>query len=149
MNTKYIILEGTPVTKKNSQQIARRPNGQTFIVPSRKYKTFALFAKSYLRKYYADITTVDYPVNLRCLYYMPTRRAVDLVNLLEATCDVLVSAGILKDDNSSIVISHDGSRVLYDKERPRTEIYIESVVFDEKFIHSPSGLQGRPPAVKS
>lgn len=149
MNTKYIILEGTPVTKKNSQQIARRPNGQTFIVPSRKYKTFALFAKSYLRKYYADITTVDYPVNLRCLYYMPTRRAVDLVNLLEATCDVLVSAGILKDDNCNIVISHDGSRVLYDKERPRTEIYIESVVFDEKFIHSPSGLQGRPPAVKS
>jgi Holliday junction resolvase RusA-like endonuclease len=49
---------------------------------------------------------------------------VDLVNLVEATCDILVDAGVLVDDNSGIVTSHDGSRVLYDKTDPRVEIEI-------------------------
>jgi len=55
---------------------------------------------------------------------MPTRRRVDLTNLLEAIDDVLVHYGVLSDDNSSIIVSHDGSRVLYDKARPRTEVTI-------------------------
>ena len=55
---------------------------------------------------------------------MQTRRRVDLLNLLEATLDILVDARILEDDNSNIVGGHDGSRVLYDKENPRTEIFI-------------------------
>ena len=65
------------------------------------------------------------PLNMRCLYYMPTRRKVDLCNLLEATCDIFVEAGVLEDDNSAIVVSHDGSRVLYDKDNPRVEICLE------------------------
>ena len=56
---------------------------------------------------------------------MPTRRRVDLVNLLEATCDILVHYGMLKDDNSGVVVSHDGSRVRWDKEHPRVEITLE------------------------
>jgi Holliday junction resolvase RusA-like endonuclease len=56
---------------------------------------------------------------------MPTKRRVDLVNLLEATCDVLVKYKVISDDNSRVVASHDGSRVFYDKENPRTEIFIE------------------------
>lgn len=28
------------------------------------------------------------------------------------------------DDNSQIIVSHDGSRVLYDKDNPRTEVTI-------------------------
>lgn len=41
--------------------------------------------------------------------------------------DILVDAGILKDDNSNIVAATDGSRVLYDKSNPRTEIFIEEM----------------------
>ena len=55
----------------------------------------------------------------------PTKRRVDLTNLLEAIDDVLVKYGVLKDDNSEIITSHDGSRVLYDKDRPRTEVVIK------------------------
>jgi len=55
---------------------------------------------------------------------MPTRRKCDLSNMLEALDDVLVKYGLLEDDNYTIVESHDGSRVLYDKENPRTEVYI-------------------------
>lgn len=58
---------------------------------------------------------------------MPTRRRVDLCNLHEALCDVLVKFGVVQDDNCKIIASMDGSRVLYDKENPRTEVYIEKV----------------------
>jgi hypothetical protein len=67
---------------------------------------------------------ISSPVHVRYLFYMATRRRVDKLNLCAATDDLLVEAGILKDDNSNIVKSHDGTRVLYDKENPRTEIYI-------------------------
>jgi hypothetical protein len=36
----------------------------------------------------------------------------------------LVDAQVIKDDNSSIVASHDGSRVEYDRDNPRVEITI-------------------------
>ena len=112
-----------PVTKKNSQQIIYT-KGKPMIIPSKKYKDYEKQALNYL------LFTTEYfntPVNVECHYYMPTRRKCDLVNLLEATCDVLVKAGILEDDNYTIIESHDGSRVHYDKENPRTEIYIKEV----------------------
>lgn len=150
MNTKPILITipGNPVTKKNSQQIAKRMDGSRFILPSSQYRQYELYAKSHILKYYADIHKIEHPVNLRCLYYKKTRNPCDLVNLLEATCDILVRAGVLKDDNCNIVVSHDGSRVLYDKDRPRTEIYIESVKDSERIFSFPSGEQGGAPPVK-
>jgi len=59
---------------------------------------------------------------------MPTRGKVDLTNLMESTHDILVKAKILKDDDSKIIVSVDGSRVLYDKKNPRVEIEISEVV---------------------
>ena len=55
---------------------------------------------------------------------MQTRRKCDIVNLLQAVCDILVKYNIILDDNYTIVSSHDGSRVYYDKHNPRTEISI-------------------------
>ena len=46
---------------------------------------------------------------------------------MEAAHDTLVAAKILADDNNTIIASVDGSRVLYDKENPRTEIFIEEL----------------------
>ena len=66
-------------------------------------------------------------MNVRCVYYMKTRQRVDLANLIEATTDILVKARVLEDDNSKIVAGHDGSRVLYDKDRTRVEICIEEM----------------------
>lgn len=112
-----------PRTKKNSQQIIMC-KGRPMIIPSKQYKEYEKQALIYLM---FNPLIIDYPVNVECHYYMKTRRKVDLVNLLECTLDVLVRAGILEDDNSSIVVSHDGSRVHYDKENPRTEIIITEV----------------------
>ncbi len=116
-----------PRTKKNSQRIVI-VKGRPMIIPSELYKQYEKDCKEHL----PDIRkTIDYPINLKCVYYMPTRRRVDLVNLLEATCDMLVHYGILQDDKSDIVYSHDGSHVSYDKDNPRTEIEIERRMYDE------------------
>lgn len=63
-------------------------------------------------------------MNVKAVFYMNARRKVDLTNLLEACDDILVKYEVLADDNCLIVASHDGSRVFYDKENPRTEIEI-------------------------
>ena len=68
--------------------------------------------------------TINTPVNVQAVFYMDSRRRVDLPNLQNALLDALVNAGLLADDNSNIVVSMDGSRVLYDKENPRTEVTI-------------------------
>ena len=70
---------------------------------------------------------INYSVNVKCVYYMPTKRKVDITNLMSATHDVLVKYQVLEDDNSKIIYSVDGSRVFYDKNNPRTEIEIEEI----------------------
>ena len=114
----------TPISKKNSQQIARRKDGRPFIMPSKKYKEYEQAAAWYMPK----ISTIDTPVNVKALFYMPTRRIVDMVNLQEALLDIMVRCRVLEDDNSRIVVAMDGSRVLYDKENPRTEVEITEYV---------------------
>ena len=72
------------------------------------------------------------PLNLKCIYYRGDRRRCDLLNLLNATADILVKAKILEDDNYKIVVSTDGSRVFYDKNNPRVEIEIEELKEEDK-----------------
>ena len=109
-----------PVTKKNSQRIVIR-GGKPCILPSEKYKEYESVALWYIPK---RGTPIDFPVNVKCTFYMPTNRPCDLTNHLESIDDVMVKAGLLKDDNYKILASHDGSRVGVDKQRPRTEVEI-------------------------
>ena len=123
-------LYGPPRTKKNSQQILQnKRTGRAFIAPSAAYKAYE---RDCLRQisglYRAGLVE---PVNLKAVYYMPTHRCVDLSNLLSATNDILVRAGVIADDRCEIVVSHDGSRVRYDKGNPRVEITIEEAMGDD------------------
>lgn len=122
------IIPGRPITKKNSQQLIT-VKGRRIPIPSPQYREYENAAGYYLRP--KPNTPIGFPVNVKVLYYMPTRGKVDLLNLLGATLDILVKWGILADDNSKIAASHDGSRVLYDKANPRAEIYIEEVEHDK------------------
>lgn len=116
------IITGNPVTKKNSQQMAvNRKTGKQFPVQSKSYRAYEKSAKQQIEAK-KGIYWGDRPCNLKVVYYMETHRKVDLTNLLGATCDILVKSGVIADDNSSIIRSHDGSRVFYDKEFPRAEI---------------------------
>lgn len=114
-----------PITKKNHSQIIKT-KGRMLVLPSKQYCEY----EKQCYEFMPNIDTIDYPINLCCLYYMPTRRRVDLCNLLAATCDILTKYKIIEDDNYKIVHSHDNSRVYYSKENPRCEVIITRA-FDE------------------
>lgn len=125
-----IIIQLPPVTKKNSQRIVN-VRGRSIIIPSKKYADYEKTAVAEIRAQMGDIG-YRFPItnacDVKCVFYMGTRRKCDLTNLLEAVDDVLVKAGLLEDDNFTIIASHDGSRVYYDKDNPRTEIDIIELV---------------------
>ena len=111
-----------PITKKNHQQIlVNRSTGKPFVSPSPQYRQYERDALWFIPKVEKPI---DFPVNVKCLFFMPTKRKVDLTNLLESIDDIMVKAGLLADDNYTIIESHDGSKVYYDKESPRTWVEI-------------------------
>ena len=115
-----------PVTKKNHQQIVSNPKtGRPFVVPSKEYKRYEREAVWFLKP--RPPRTIECAVNVKCVFYLPTRRRTDLNNLLEAVTDLLVHSGILADDHYGIVESHDGSRCFVDKDNPRTEITITRI----------------------
>lgn len=120
----HLTLYGNPVTKKNSMRILTGRAGRPFVAPS---KAFLDYEESCLWQIRSPPVPLSARMNVRCVYYMMTRRRVDLANLIEATTDILVKAKVLEDDNCRIVAAHDGSRVDYDKANPRAEIWIEEM----------------------
>lgn len=116
-----------PITKKNHQQIlTNKKTGRPFVMPSKQFSEYQDKALWFLKP--TPATPISDRVSVKCLFYLPTRRKTDLTNLEEAIDDILVKAGILEDDNYTVLYSHDGSRVFYDKENPRTEIVIEKII---------------------
>lgn len=119
-----------PRTKKNHQMIAGSGMRCPYCnKPARQFIRQGSAHNDYIIAAYPHLTPkppapIAVPVHIKYLFYMKTRRKVDILNLQAATDDLLVLADIIQDDNSSIVKSHDGTRVYYDKENPRTEIYI-------------------------
>ena len=106
-----------PVTKKNSQQIIKS-KGRPMIIPSAQYRKYEKDAGCYL---IPSEPPIAYPINVKCTYYFHPnkdgsipKKNPDLVNLIEATNDILVKHRIVADDNCTIIVSHDGSSVIYD-----------------------------------
>lgn len=114
-------LKGPPRTKKNHQRILRDRAGLPFVAPS---KEFQIYQEKCLWQIKTPQKPISEAVNVKCVYYMPNRRRVDLGNLQSSTLDILVKAGVLADDCATIVAAHDGSRVLLDRQNPRVEIEI-------------------------
>lgn len=121
-----------PVTKKNHSQIItfgkRCPTCKrgtcSKLIPSKQYQKYKDEIRGYLVKLHNETGTISTPINLKCLFYTPTKRQSDLVGHLQSIQDLLVAYKVLADDCRDIVASTDGSMVLYDKENPRTEITI-------------------------
>ena len=124
------VIPLDPRTKKNHQTIAGK--GPVCHVCGKR-------AKQYIRQGHANTEyaaraarflhpkprePLAGPVKIQYRLYMQTRRKVDDLNLYAALDDILVHEGVLKDDNINVIRDRDGSRVFYDKENPRAEIYI-------------------------
>lgn len=116
----HLILYGDPRTKKNSARILKAHANRRIVAPSEAFMQYQEKCLWQIKRPYNPITA---RVNVRCVYYMATRRKVDLI---------LVKAKVLADDNSQIVAAHDGSRVNYDKKNPRAEIWIEEITNEDR-----------------
>lgn len=125
-----MTIPGTPRTKKNSPVMVK---GRSLILPSQAYRDYERDTAHFWRREAAILMgqPLSGRYNVKCVYFMPTRRRVDMVNLLESSLDLMVKYGILADDNSGIVCGHDGSRVEYDKDNPRVEVTITEMGVDE------------------
>ena len=113
-----------PVSKKNSNEIVKHGNKRR-IIASKTYRNYE--KQAVLLIPWEAKQNIDYPVNIKALYFRKTRHRVDKTNLESALMDTLVTAGVLKDDsalNPERVVTTDGSKVFYDKENPRTEVTI-------------------------
>ena len=110
-----------PRTKKNNMRIIYS-KGRPILLPSEKYVQFEKDCQPYL-----EPLNIDYSVNVEAIYHRPDKRRVDLCNLHEALCDVLVKYNVVKDDNCNIIYSMDGSKVVYDKDNPGIELTITEV----------------------
>lgn len=124
------VIPLDPRTKKNSQMIAGtgakcrmcgKPARQ-FIRQGNVNTEYAYKAGRFL--FPKPPEPIGGKVKLVYRLYMKTRRKVDDLNLYAALDDILVKEKILSDDNISIIRDRDGSRVFYDKENPRAEVYI-------------------------
>lgn len=122
----HITIPLAPISKKNHSQIIwNKATKKPMIIPSEQYKKYEKACAEFIPQ--MPFNMFDCPVNVCCIFYMPTRRKVDLSNLLNAVLDLLVHYGVLLDDNRNIVYSVDGSRVYYDKNNARTEIEITEI----------------------
>ena len=138
-------LYGDPRTKKNSRRHVnvKKPTGAEYTMPLPS-KQFSAYEADCLKQITGNHRRrINTPVNVKCLYYMQTRRKVDLVNLLEGTCDILRDAGVVADDNRNIIASTDGSRVYWDKKNPRVEITITDADPDYTQWENKKGVKSR------
>ena len=118
-----IILLGRPITKKNHQQMVVAGNGRKFLIQSKAYR---LYEKDCLKQlmYLYKGKTIEGKLSMEALYYMPTKARPDLLNLLQATSDILEKAKVIENDKN--IYSFDGSRIMgKDKDNPRVEILLE------------------------
>jgi hypothetical protein len=126
----HYIIPIDPRTKKNSHRISgcgkRCPvcgkYERQFVRNGGTTTDFSFKAAKFLKD--KPKQPLAGPVHLIYRIYTGTWHRKDDLNLYEALDDILVKEGILKDDDRKTIRSRDGSRVLYDKENPRAEIYI-------------------------
>lgn len=114
-----LIIFGSPVTKKNSQQIimaGKRP----CIIQSKAYRTYEKEVKKQLSL--IAYKPISGPVSVKALYYLATARTPDLSNLIAATHDLLEGCGVIINDSQ--IKSVDGSRIMGKDPDPRVEVEI-------------------------
>lgn len=112
-----------PITKKNNGRIIKNSKtGKYGFIPSAQYTKYEKDCKNFIPEHY-----IKDPINVKATFYMRTKGLVDLTNLNESLHDIMQKYNCIVDDDCKIIVSTDGSRVMYDKENPRTEVIIERI----------------------
>ena len=116
-------IEGHPRTKKTSQRIAVRGRKRV-IIPSKVTIEWSNNAQLQLQaqfgKYRGKTFHAGQHWNLRAVFYRQEETTADLVNHLQALCDVLQAAEVVANDRQ--IRGFDGSRLEVDEANPRVEL---------------------------
>ena len=118
-------------------QISRTASGRPGIRQSKRYvryeksvldwwfDTGGRTAKSVLQ----DLShPIDFKINVKAIYGLPTAQRADLINYHAALHDILTKMGVIEDDHWKIVYSTDGSKIVIDRNTPGTLVVIEAYV---------------------
>ena len=122
MNYKFII-QGRPMTKKNSMTKTRYG-----LIQSKQYRDYEKMALCQLMTQKPrSFRTIACAARMNVEYYMPNRKGwPDLFGLVQATADILESAGIIEDDG--YIAEMGGSMIAgIDAEDPRVEITVSEI----------------------
>ena len=90
-----LIIEGRPISKKNSRRWIWR-GGKQFSVPSAAYEKYKGSAIKQIDK--QKKIQFDEAVEVHCDFYIQGKYKVDGDNLLSSIFDILEDAGIIEDD---------------------------------------------------
>lgn len=119
----YFVIATAPRTKKNHSTMVFRKGNRPTVLPSKAYQKYVKEAEACMHD--VPRRRINVAMNVKAIFYKDRKQLGDLVGYLQALDDLLVHAGVIEDDNESIIASHDGSRVRYDKDFPRTEVWME------------------------
>lgn len=120
-NSKIIILEGRVPSKKNSRNIFCRGN-KPINIPSKDYADWHEEKMWELKKHKPKVPLKE--VDVFISFTPGDNRTFDLTNKAESIMDLLVDAGILEDDNWSVVGRLDLRIGDLQKGKPKTIIEI-------------------------
>jgi len=113
-----LVVHGKTPSKKNSRRIIH-VHGRIMVMPSIPYREWHKTALLELKNAHTLNGTCEV---VHLTFYAENKRKFDLSNKAESIMDLLVDAGIIEDDNYSIVpkliLEYGGQ----DKENPRCEI---------------------------
>jgi Holliday junction resolvase RusA-like endonuclease len=116
-----LTITGDIPSKKNSHRIFFHA-GRRIVSPSQKFRDWNKQALSQL----TGIKPVDRVTSIELTFYPSTKRKFDLTNKAESIMDLLVDAGIIEDDNYTVIPQIKLQFGNIDKSNPRAEITINT-----------------------
>lgn len=119
-----IFIPGQTPSKKNSKQIVLPGDGRRRVVSSEFYTTWEKEALLRLRQNELVGYPWKYPLRVGFHYVRKGRHRFDWNNLDQAVADILVKAGIIKDDSMNHIYPNGDLSWEVSKEKERQGVYV-------------------------
>ena len=117
-----LTIIGDVPSKKNSKQIIY-VKGRPLIIPSKNHKIWHTQALSQLLEKKPVARQIK---GIELIFFPSTKRKFDLTNKAESIMDLMVDAGIIEDDNYTVLPKVTLKIGTHDKLNPRCEIYVDT-----------------------
>jgi hypothetical protein len=125
----HFFVPIAPMEKPRSQTVAKDKGGNMIVVDTEEYIKYVKDFKKTMINCGMSYPTlmISEPCQVTALFYTNSRKIPSLTAYLETLLECLVYSGITQGKGYNIVRSTDGSKIMYDQNRPRIEIIIKKV----------------------